>query len=121
MAKFYIEIASFLKRKPTTPLTGKMKDVNQMQMGNIEKEKWTVMFHRGSGTNLQKCLFELPDKHLFSTVCLEIIFDITSQCKLNDEAAKKFYSDMIRWYISFHMHLLAVIPMLFKTTKKTKQ
>ena len=121
VTKFDIEIASVLKSKPTTPLTGKMKDINMMPMGKIEKENWIVMFHRGSGASLQKCLFALPDKHLFSTVFLELILDIICQCKLNDDVAKNIYFDMIRWYTAFLMHLLSVIPKLFKTTKKTQQ
>ena len=79
VAKFDIETALVLKSKPIAHLTGKTKDINIIQMGKIEKENWTVMFHRGLGPSLQNCLFALPDKHLFSTVCLEFILDIIGQ------------------------------------------
>ena len=86
-------------------------------MGKIEKDKWSVMFQQGSKErgDVQKCLFALRDKHMFSTSYLNYVLEITEQCKENDAAVKKCYSDMIRWYIAVHSSLLSIIPKLFKT------
>lgn len=78
------------------------------------------MFHWGSKErgDFSKCLFALPNKHLFSTSCLNYMLEITCNCTANDGAAKKSFSDMICWYVAFRNTLLVVMPKLFKTTKK---
>ena len=63
-------------------------DVNEMCMGQIDTEYWTVMFTKGSNP-LLKWRFDLPDKHLFSTICLEHILDIINISKSNDAAEKE--------------------------------
>ncbi|CAH1431384.1 unnamed protein product [Lactuca virosa] len=116
VAKMDQEIASALRKKPTIRPIGKASDVNKMQMGRIDPKYHTVMFTRAEG---QKCFFALDDKHLFSTSCLEHILDIIHRCKQNSDADKKKFSDMLRWYIDFRQTLLAIIPKLFKTVKKS--
>lgn len=75
VAKLDQEIANFLRRMPTVKPIGKASDVNKMRMGQIDTEQWTMMFTKGADPPL-KCMFALPDKHLFSTICLEHILDI---------------------------------------------
>ena len=73
------------------------------------------MFTRNEG---QKCLFALADKHLYTTSCLEYVLGIINRCKQNSEDDKKYFNDMIHWYIRFRQTILAIIPCLFDTTKK---
>lgn len=123
VAKLDTEIASVLTRKPIVPPQGSASDINKMTMGKIEIDNWTMMFNRGSEAcgDFRKFLFALPYKHLFSTTCLNYVPNIMSHCTLNDATAKKSFSDMIRWYITFHSTLLSIMPKLFKTTKKTRK
>ena len=122
VAKLDIEIANVLNRKPTVNQIGKASDMSEMCMGKIDTDHWTVMFQRGTGAPgaFQKCLFALPEKHLFSTSYIDHILEIINKCSLNDTTAKKNYNDMIQWYIAFRSSLLAVIPKLFNTIKKTQ-
>ncbi|CAH1413516.1 unnamed protein product [Lactuca virosa] len=110
------EIARVLNRKPTVKPTAKPGDVNKMKMGQIDSTHLTVMFIKGQANRF---LFALVDKHLFSTDCLEHIINIIHRCKQNTEADKKNFTDMLRWYITFRHNLLAIIPKVFKTVKKS--
>lgn len=100
VAKLDQEIANALRRMPTVKPIGKASDVNKMHMGQIDTEQWTMMFTKRADHPL-KCMFALPDKHLFSTICLEHILDIINRCKSNDVASKKNFNDILRWYINF--------------------
>lgn len=116
VARMDQEIVTALRKKLTVKPIGKSSDVNKMRMGKIDLSFRTVMFTRGEG---QKCLFALDDKNLFSTTCLEHIIDIIHKCKSNSDADKKYFMDMLWWYIDFCQTLLAIIPRLFKTIKKS--
>ena len=105
-----------MNKKPTVKPTPKPGDVNNMKMGQIDSTHLTVMFTRGE---VNRFLFALADKHLFSTDCLEHIINIIHRCKQNSEAEKKNFTDMLWWYITFRYHLLAIIPKVFKTIKKS--
>ena len=85
-----------LRKKPTVLPEAFVKDIEKLKMGKIEKDNWSAMFHQGSKErgDIQKCLFTLPDKHVFSTSCLNYVLEIIEQCNANDAAMKKFYSDM---------------------------
>ncbi|KAL7587314.1 hypothetical protein Lser_V15G38229 [Lactuca serriola] len=108
VAKMDQEIASVLRKKPTVKMIGKTIDANKVQMGKIDSKYNIAMFTRGEG-----------QRFVFSTSCLEHIIDIIHMCKLDNESDKKNFTDMLRWYISFRQTLLAIIPMLFKTVKKS--
>ena len=110
------EIASALRNKPTIKPIGKASDINVMMKGNIDPQFHTILFTRGEG---QKCMFLLADKHLLSTPFLEHILEIIYRCDQNNDADRKLFSDMLRWYINFRQTLLSLIPKLFKIVKKT--
>ena len=84
-------------------------------MGKIDPKRNSVMFTRNEG---QKCLFALEDEHLYTTACLEHVLGIIHRCKQNSADDKKYFDDMIQWYIRFRQTILALIPRLFDTTKK---
>ena len=109
------EIAKVMNKKPTVKPTPKPGDVNMMKLGQIDSANLTVMFTKREGL---KFLFALADKHLFSTDCLEHIINIIHRCKQNSAADKKNFIDMLRWYITFRHHMIAIIPKVFKTVKK---
>ena len=91
--------------------------MNTVVRGKIDPKFHIVMFMRSEG---QKCLFALIHKHLFSTSYLEHILEIIHRCNQKNEADKKMFTNMLRWYIQFRQTLLAIIPRLFKVVKKTK-
>lgn len=47
VAKLDIDISSVFSKKPTVLPIGKEKNINKIKMGKIEKDNWTMMFHRG--------------------------------------------------------------------------
>ena len=83
------EIASVLKKKPTISPVGSTSDLNIMQMRRIDPKRNSVMFTRNKG-----------------------------QIDARSEDDKKYFDDMIQWYIRFRQTILALIPRLFETTKK---
>ncbi|KAL7608565.1 hypothetical protein Lser_V15G10047 [Lactuca serriola] len=116
VAKMDQEIANVLRKKQIVKNIGKPSDLNKMKLGKIDPVHHTVMFTISEG---ERFLFVLVDKHLLSTSCLEHVLDITHRCKQNSDSDKKKFSDMFRWYISFRHTLLAIIPKVFKTVKKS--
>ena len=115
VAKMDQEMASVFNKKPTISPVDSASDLNKMQMGRIDPKRNSVMFTRNEG---QKCLFALADKHLYTTSSLEHVLGIINRCKQNFEDDKKYFNDMIQWYIRFRQTILAIIPCLFDTTKK---
>ncbi|KAL7615495.1 hypothetical protein Lser_V15G04566 [Lactuca serriola] len=115
VAKMDQEIATVFKKKPTISPVGSASDLNMMQMGKIDPKRNSVMFTRNEG---QKCLFALAYKHLYTTTCLEHVLGIIHRCKQNTADDKKYFDDMIQWYIRFRQTILALISRLFDTTKK---
>ncbi|KAL7598238.1 hypothetical protein Lser_V15G23057 [Lactuca serriola] len=89
-----------------------------MQMGRIDPKRNFVMFTRNEG---QKCLFALADKHLYTTACLEHVLGIIHRCKQNSADDKKYFDDMIQWYIHFRQTILALIPRLLIPLRKFLQ
>ena len=110
------EIAKVMNKKPSVKPTSKPGDVHKMKLGQIDSTNLTVMFTKGERN---KFLFALVDKHLFSTDCLEHIINIIHRCKQNSAADKKNFTDMLRWYITFRHHMLAIIPRIFETVKRS--
>ncbi|KAL7585290.1 hypothetical protein Lser_V15G44552 [Lactuca serriola] len=115
VAKMDQEIVSVFKKKPTISPVSSTSDLNMMQMGKIDPKRNSVMFTRNEG---QKCLFALADKHLYTTTCMEHVLGIIHRCKQNSADDKKYFDDMIQWYIHFRQTILALISRLFDTTKK---
>ncbi|KAL7600728.1 hypothetical protein Lser_V15G23040 [Lactuca serriola] len=89
-----------------------------MQMGRIDPKRNFVMFTRNEG---QKCLFALADKHLYTTACLEHVLGNIHRCKQNSADDKKYFDDMIQWYIHFRQTILALIPRLLIPLRKFLQ
>ena len=63
----------------------------------------------------------LPDKHLYSTSCLNYVLGITEKYNANDVVAKKCFVDMIKWYIQVRNTFLGLMSKLFKVEKRQKQ
>lgn len=118
VAKMDQEVASVLRKKLTILPIGFASDINKMKMGKIDPKLNSVMF---TGGERKKCLFALINKHLSLTSYLEHIIDIINHCKKNSEGDKKYFLDMLRWYIDFRQVLLALIPLLFKVVNRTPQ
>lgn len=73
VVKIDVEIARVMKRKPTLNPIGKASDMSKMILGKIDMAHLTVMFQQRTDVvgTFQKCLFALPDKHLYSMSCLK--------------------------------------------------
>lgn len=110
------EVSSVLRKRPTIKPIGKAQDPKKMKLGVIDSQYRTVMFTQKEG---DKFMFSLDDKHLFSTSCLEHIIDLVNRCKQNNAADKKYFMDMLRWFITFRQTILAIIPIVYKTVKKS--
>ncbi|CAI9262157.1 unnamed protein product [Lactuca saligna] len=111
-----VEIAAVLLRKPSVEPKETTNDVIKMKFGRIQKDNWTVAFQQSDreGKKVQKCLFSLPNKHLYSTSCLNYVLGITKQCKANDATDKKCLANMIKWYIIVRNTLIGSMPKRFK-------
>ncbi|CAI9285120.1 unnamed protein product [Lactuca saligna] len=98
IGKMDVEIMAVLWKKPTVQPKEALNNVTKIKFGRIQKDNWSVTFQESDkdGTNVQKCLFSLLDKHLYSTSCLNYIVGIIEQCKTNVVADKKCPVDMIK-------------------------
>ncbi|CAI9304447.1 unnamed protein product [Lactuca saligna] len=93
-----VDITTVLRRKPNVLPKESPKDIKKMKLEMIEKENWSVMFQQSAkdDSNVQKCFFSHPDKYIYSTSCLNYILGLIWQCKVNDAANEKCFSDMVR-------------------------
>lgn len=123
IGKMDVEIAVVLRKKPTVQPKEAPSDISKMKMGKIIRDNWSVMYQTSTreDLNVQKCLFFLLEKHLYSISLLKYILGITKQYKPNDVADKKCFADMIKWYIIVRNTLLALMPKLFKVQKRQPQ
>ncbi|CAI9296682.1 unnamed protein product [Lactuca saligna] len=96
VGKMDMEIDDVLRTRSTIQPKEALNDVSKMKLGKIRKDNWSVAFQQTEGKKVQKCLFCLPDKHLYSTSRLNYILGITKECKVNDVADKKYFADMIK-------------------------
>lgn len=55
-----------------------------------------MVYQRRESDKVNKCLFFLLDKHLYSTNALTHIMDFTVVCKLNNEDDLKCFEDVIK-------------------------
>ncbi|CAI9281519.1 unnamed protein product [Lactuca saligna] len=80
LGSYIYEVAKpwVMKRNPTVNPIGKANDMSEMILGKIDMAHLTVMFQQRTDVagTFQKCLFALPDKHLFSMSCLEHVLEI---------------------------------------------
>lgn len=67
VCKIDVEITTVLLKKPTVEPKETMNDVTKMKLKRIQKDNWSVAFQQSDreGKYVQKCLFSLPDKHIF--------------------------------------------------------
>lgn len=110
------EVLSVLRKRPTIKPSSKNQNPNKMRLGVIDKQYMTVMFTR---REVDKFVFALDNKHLFSTTCLEHIVELVNRCKQNSVSDKKYFMDMLWWFITFRQTILAISPSVYKTVKKT--
>ncbi|CAI9284265.1 unnamed protein product [Lactuca saligna] len=115
-----VEIATVLRKKPTVHPKETLKDLEKMKLGRIRKDDWSVAFQileRAYSDFHRVCVF-VPNKHLYSTQCLEYILELINQCKVNSVGDKKCFIDMIKWYILVHKTPLGIILKLFIVQKR---
>ncbi|CAI9294098.1 unnamed protein product [Lactuca saligna] len=81
--KMDVHILAVLRRKPIVNLKESSKDINKMKLRRIKKENRSVMLQQSAreSSNLQKCLFTLYDKHIYSTSCLNYNLELIGRTK----------------------------------------
>ena len=114
VAKMDMEIAYVLKKRPVVKPEEETMDFQKMKMGKIKKSNWIVVYQRKEDEKVQKSLFFLLDKHLYSTVVLNNIMGLTVACKAKNDADLKCFNDMIKWYLVIRNTLLNLMTKLFK-------
>lgn len=62
-----IEIASVLNKRPIMKPFEEPKDIQDLPVGLIDKEYWSIVYKKKEGAVLKNCMFFLRDKHLYST------------------------------------------------------
>ena len=96
IAKMDVEITVVLKKMLVLKPVEESKDLNNLNLGKITKEHWSVVYQRKEGQIVLKNMFCLGDKHLYSTPTLNLIPGLTEDCKANTVAAQKCFSAMIK-------------------------
>ncbi|CAI9274747.1 unnamed protein product [Lactuca saligna] len=111
-----VGIADAVRKKPYVLPKEAMNDVTKMKLERIHRDNSSVTLQQSNrdGTNIHKCIFSLPDNHLYSTSCQNYIVGITEQCKENNVPNKKCFSNMIKWYITVRNTLLCLVSKIFK-------
>ncbi|CAI9272355.1 unnamed protein product [Lactuca saligna] len=99
-----IEIASALKKKAIVNPEPEQKDFQKLKLGKINKENWNLVYQRREGGNVQKSMFLLLDKHLYSTTVLNNIIGLVEVTKSNISDDLKCFTDMIKWYLYDHKY-----------------
>ncbi|CAI9282163.1 unnamed protein product [Lactuca saligna] len=81
IGKMYVEIATVLRKKPTVLPKEPLKDLDKMKLGRIRKDDWSMAFQiqENFDDNFHRVFFFLPDKHLYSTPCLEYILEFSAK------------------------------------------
>lgn len=120
VAKLDVEIASVLKKKPVVILKEDTTEFEKRKLGKIKKAYWSVVYQRRECDKVKKSLLFLLDKHLYSTIALNYIMDLTVACKANNEGDLKCFGDMIKWYTVIRNTLVSLMTKLFKSQKREK-
>ena len=89
-----------------------------MKLGVIQKEKWSVVYNRKSGEKVQKSVFFLRDKYLYSTTAMKTILAMVETCKTNFGADLKCFSDMINWYLCIRNVFLNLMSKIFNAQRR---
>jgi len=120
VSKMDVEITTALKLKPSFVGDKQPSNVNQLKYGIINNKDWSVIFKTREGGKPDgkfiKTLFRLHEKHLYTTEALDLIYGIVDAQTKNSANDKKYFKDMICWYIAVLNNLLNVMPLVFKTT-----
>ncbi|CAI9295963.1 unnamed protein product [Lactuca saligna] len=116
IGKMDVEIVVVLRKKPTMQPKETLKDLDKMQNRRIMEDNWSMAYQQRDKTslNIQRCCFCLPNKHPYSTSCLDYVLRLAKACKENDVADKKCFAYMIKWYITVRNTLLGLMTKLFK-------
>lgn len=118
VAKLDVEIATVLKKRHVVDPKEETKDFQKRKLEKLMKADWSILYQRRSGDKVQKSLFFLLDRHLYSSSTLNNIMEFTVACKLNSEGDLKCFNDMIKWYLLIRNALLWLMPNKFKIEKK---
>ncbi|CAI9288599.1 unnamed protein product [Lactuca saligna] len=79
-----VEIVVVLRRKPFAVPKEAPKGFEKLKLGKIHKEGWHVVFQarEWNDVDLHKACFFLPDKHLYTTSCLEFATVSTQETRV---------------------------------------
>lgn len=88
-----VEITTVLRKKPTVLPEEALKDLDQMKLGRIQNDDWSITFQirERANSNFHRVYFLLLDKHLSSTLCLEYILEFTNYNKAKNARVKKYF------------------------------
>ncbi|CAI9262775.1 unnamed protein product [Lactuca saligna] len=88
-----VEIAVVLQRKPSDVPKEAPEGFEKLKLGKIYKESWYVVFQvsEQNDVDFHKACFFLPDKHIYTTYCLEFILDLVNKFKGNSVGEKNAY------------------------------
>ena len=112
-----VEFAAMMKKKPILKSEEELQDLNKMKLCKIKKDNWSVVYQRTTDQTVQKQMFFLVDKNLYSTTALTYIMGFTEACKTNAIIDQKCFSDMIKWYIAVRSTLLNMMSKSLKVQK----
>ena len=115
--KLDVEIAAVLKKRPIMDPKEETKDFQKWKLGKLNKLDRSVVYQRRRDDKVQKSLFFLLDKHLYSSTAPNHIMELTVACKLNKERDLKCFNDMIMWYLMFQNAFLNLMTRLFRVQK----
>ena len=113
--KMDVEIALVLQKKPVVEPEEQPQHVKRMKLGVIQKEHWSVAYSQKCSEKVQKSVFFLRDKHLYSTTALKTILAMVETCKATSAADLKCFLDMISWNLCIRNVLLNLMPKLLNS------
>ena len=76
IAKINVEITLVLKKRHILEPEEEAKDIQKLKLGVIWKEHCSVMYNRKVGDTVQRIMFFLRGKHLYSTSTLKTILSM---------------------------------------------
>lgn len=118
ISRMNVEIASVLKKMSILKPIEQSKDIQKLKVGIIKKEHWSIIYNRKEVDAVQKSMFYLRDKHLYSTAALKSILSMVDACKANLASNLKYYLDTIKWYVCVRNVLLGLMPKLFDAQRR---
>lgn len=85
-----------LKRKPILKSFDQPDNIENLKVGSIDKERWSIVYKAKENEVVTNCMFFLKDEHLYSTTALNQILAREESNKTNLAIDTKCVSDMIK-------------------------